>query len=169
MELQKTEEETKTDFCTECRKETKYILQKRDIFKTVRGKPYRFKITVAICTKCGAEMSPPGLIDKNVHEVDEQFRSAEDIISVNNIEKLMKIYNLDKASLSLSLGFDDNTVARYMLGQIPSKENSEIMRNALSSPAVMKDCLIRNKDKIDDGAYKTAMVSLSQIDGSPEN
>ena len=37
------------DFCIECRKETEYLLQKRDIVKTIRDKEYTFGITVAVC------------------------------------------------------------------------------------------------------------------------
>ncbi len=45
------------------------------------------------------------MIDKNIREVDEQYRAAEGIISIDDIEKLMKIYKLGKAPLSLALGF----------------------------------------------------------------
>ena len=65
------------DFCTECRGKTEYYLTKKNIVKNIKGKDYTFTITVAICTKCGAKMSPPGLIDKNIKEVDEQYKTAE--------------------------------------------------------------------------------------------
>lgn len=66
----------RSDFCTECRKETGYTLQKRDI-KTIKDTDYTFRITVAICDECGEEMSIPGLIDKNIREVDEQYLASE--------------------------------------------------------------------------------------------
>ena len=67
----------KRDFCTECRKETEYFLRKKDIVKNIRGKKYTFTITVAVCAECGEEMSIPGLIDKNVQEVEEQYKATE--------------------------------------------------------------------------------------------
>ena len=36
--------------------------------------------TVAVCAECGEEMSIPGLIDKNVQEVEEQYKAAEKIL-----------------------------------------------------------------------------------------
>ena len=36
--------------------------------------------SVAVCADCGEEMSIPGLIDKNVQEIDEQYRVAEGLI-----------------------------------------------------------------------------------------
>ncbi|RHQ97804.1 hypothetical protein DWX80_02990 [Ruminococcus sp. AF21-3] len=60
-------EKEKIDFCTTCRKEAGYTLQKRDIKKMVKDIEYTFSITVAICDECGEEMGIPGLIDKNIH------------------------------------------------------------------------------------------------------
>ena len=54
------------DFCTACRKNTEYTLQKREIVKTIKEKDYTFHITVAVCNECGEEMSIPGLIDENI-------------------------------------------------------------------------------------------------------
>ena len=66
-------ENGRRDFCIECRKGTEYRLQKKEIVKTIRDKGYVFGIMVAICAECGGEMSVPGLIDKNVREIDEQY------------------------------------------------------------------------------------------------
>ncbi len=154
------------DFCTFCRKETEYTLQKRDVVKTIRDKNYTFNITVAVCEACGKEMGIPGLADKNVQEVDEQYRAVEDIVSIDNIERLMKLYNIGKAPLSLALGFGEVTIQRYLSGQIPSKEYSDVIRKALSSPAFMKKKLNENKEKIAPTAYNKAMKAILQLEKS---
>ena len=153
------------EFCIECRKETEYNLQKKDVVKIIRGKEYTFSITVALCTECGEEMSIPGLIDKNVQEIDEQYRAAEGLVSIEDIEKLMKIYKIGKAPLSLALGFGEITIPRYLEGQVPSKEYSDVIRAALTSPAFMKEKLNANKDKISDAAYRKAMEAADSIEG----
>ena len=50
--------ENQRDFCTECRRETSYTLKK-----------------IKICNECGGEMGIPGLMDYNMKEIDEQYRS----------------------------------------------------------------------------------------------
>ena len=60
----------------------------------------------------------------------------------------MKIYKIGKAPLSLALGFGEVTITRYLSGQIPSKEYSDIIRMALSSQAFMQKRLNENKDKL---------------------
>ena len=89
--------EVRRDFCTTCRKQTEYTLQKRNITKMIKEKEYTFSITVAICKECGEEMSIPGLIDKNIHEMDEQYRTYENIVSSfesckENITSLVNLY-----------------------------------------------------------------------------
>ena len=157
-------ERGRRDFCIGCRKETEYLLQKKDIVKAIREKEYTFGITVAICAECGEEMSIPGLIDKNVQEIDEQFRAVEGLVSIDDIEKLMKIYKIGKAPLSLALGFGEVTIPRYFEGQVPSKEYSDVVKAALASPAYMKRKLVENKDKLTEAAYKKAMISAESIE-----
>ena len=157
-------EKGRRDFCIGCRKETEYLLQKKDIMKNIRDRDYTFGITVAVCAECGEEMSILGLIDKNVQEIDEQYRTAEGLVSIDDIEKLMKIYKIGKAPLSLALGFGEVTIPRYLEGQVPSKEYSDVMRTALASPAYMKQKLMENREKLTDAAYKKAMASVSSIE-----
>lgn len=157
-------EKGRIDFCTVCRKSTEYTLQKRNIIKTIKDKEYVFGITSAVCNECGEEMSIPGLIDKNIKEVDEQYRTYEGIVSIYDIEKLMEIYKIGKGPLSLALGFGEVTITRYLSGQIPSKEYSDVIRAALSSPTYMKKKLYQNKDKIASAAFNKSMDAAVQIE-----
>ena len=157
-------EKVRKDFCIECGKDTEYILQKRDIVKTIKDKDYSLSITVAICSECGEEMSIPGLIDKNILEIDEQYRTAEGLVSIDDIERLMKIYKIGKAPLSLALGFGEVTIPRYMEGQIPSKEYSDVIKAALSSPMYMKRRLMDNRDKLSSPAFRKAYAAAESIE-----
>lgn len=157
------ERKERTGFCIECQKETGYYLQRKEVEKTIRDKEYKFYITVAICTICGEEMSLPGLIDKNVKEIDEQYRKIEGLVTVEDIERLMKIYKIGKEPVSLALGFGAVTITRYLDGQVPSKEYSNIIKNALSSPAYMRDKLIENKNKISETAFNKAMGAAESL------
>ena len=157
-------ENGRRDFCIECRKETEYLLRKKDIVKNIRDKEYTFSITVAVCAECGEEMSIPGLIDKNVQEVDEQYGAAEGLVSIDDIERLMKIYKIGKAPLSLALGFGEVTIPRYLEGQMPSKEYSDIIKAALSSPVYLKQKLMENREKLTDAAFRKAFAAAESTE-----
>ena len=87
-------EKKRMDFCTTCRKDTTYTLEKININKIIKDKEYNFSITAALCDECGEAMAVPGLIDKNIQEIDEQYRAYENLVSIDEIEKLMKIYKI---------------------------------------------------------------------------
>lgn len=130
----------------------------------IRDREYSFEITMAICSECGEEMSIPGLIDRNVQEIDEQYRETEGIVTVKDIERMMKLYKIGKGPLSLALGFGEVTIPRYLEGQIPSKEYSDIIKSALSSPAFMREKLAGNREKLTDAAYKKAMAAAEGLE-----
>ena len=152
------------DFCTECRRETSYSLKKIKINQTIREKKYTFEITAAFCNECGGEMGIPGLMDYNMKEIDEQYRKAEEVITVEDIERLMKLYNIGKSPLSLALCFGEVTITRYLAGQVPSKEYSDIMLHALASASYMKELLDQNREKIGETAYKKAYTAATQLE-----
>ena len=83
-------EKKKIDFCTTCRKDTAYTLEKQSFVKTIKDKEYTFIITVAICDACGSWMDVPGLIDQNIQEMDAQYRAYEGIVSVHDRDWLAK-------------------------------------------------------------------------------
>lgn len=157
------EKERRFDFCTECRKETEYEIREISEKETIRDKEYVFKFTKAYCKECGEEMSVPGLIDINIRERDEQYRKAEGIIPIEDIKKFMKIYNIGKAPLSLALGFGEVTITRYLEGQMPSKNYSDIMIKALSNPEYMELLLKQNKDRVGETAYKKTIKAIKEL------
>lgn len=155
--------ERNTDFCTACRKETEYEIKIIPKKEKIKEKEYEFQFTTAVCKNCGEEMMLPGLIDLNIRERDRQFRKAEDLISVEEIKKLMSLYHIGKAPLSLALGFGEVTVARYLDGQMPSKGYSDTMRSALYFPEHMEALLIQNREKVGETAYKKAKKAISEL------
>jgi uncharacterized phage-associated protein len=157
--------ERKVDFCTQCRKETMYQLRKKIVKKVIKEKPYNFEIIIAMCDECGKEMDIPGLMDINIKSIDEQYRKEEGLISVDDIKKLMDIYNIGKAPLSLALGFGEITITRYLLGQMPSKEYSDIIKKALTSPNYMIELINKNAEKLGETAYKKAIQAAKKIAG----
>lgn len=154
----------KRDLCTECRKETEYDLKKIPIKKIIRGKTYRFNITAAICRNCGAVMGIPGIMDLNVNEINEQYRATEGIVSIDDINRLMVLYDIGKEPLSLALGFGQVTIGRYMKGQVPSKEHSDTIRKAITSPQFMRQMLSENREKLTGAAYRKARHSAESIE-----
>ena len=151
-------------FCVECREETMYTMRRVPCTKSIKGKEYVFEILEAVCDKCGEPINIPGLMDRNAQEVDKQYRLQEGIVSIENIHNLMEVYKIGKAPLSQALGFGEITITRYLAGQVPSKEYSNIIRKALESPTFMADKLNENFDKIGETAYRKSMNAVKELE-----
>ncbi|MDE7062152.1 MAG: DUF4065 domain-containing protein [Lachnospiraceae bacterium] len=151
------------DFCVNCRAETEYEFREVIRREIIREKEYQFRFTTAVCKTCGEEMDIPGLIDRNIKERDVQYRETEHIVTVEEIEKLMEIYHIGKAPLSMALGFGEVTVSRYLSGQMPSRQYSDIMRQALRLPEYMEQLLKQNRDKVGETAYRKAMRAVAEL------
>lgn len=154
----------RTGFCVECREETMYRIQRVPCMKSIKGKEYVFEISEAVCGKCGEPVNIPGLMDSNAQEIDRQYRVQEGIVSVEDIHNLMEVYRIGKAPLSQALGFGEITITRYLAGQVPSKEYSDIIKKALESPKFMADKLNENLDKIGETAYKKSMNAVKELE-----
>ncbi len=153
----------KTQFCIECREETRYRIQRVLSTESIRDKEYVFEVSEAVCEKCGGVVNVHGLMDSNVQEIDRQYRLREGIVSIGDICNLMDVYKIGKAPLSLALGFGEITITRYLAGQVPSKEYSDVIKKALESPAFMMEKLDENMKKIGDTAYKKAMKAAKEL------
>lgn len=75
--------ERKYDFCTHCRDERPYTLRKKIVKMKINGKVFDFKIQVAVCDECGEKMDIHGLWDSNMKAIEEQYRNAKELVSVN--------------------------------------------------------------------------------------
>ncbi len=153
---------TNIGFCMECNKETEYTIRKIVSRQMVRGKEYKLNVLAATCNVCGEDMNVPGLMEQNLKHEDEQLRQTHKLITIPEIEKLMSLYNIGKAPLSLALGFGEVTIGRYMDGQVPSQTYSEIMRNALNSYDYMERLLNRNRDKLANTAYQKTKKQIDK-------
>ncbi len=152
------------DFCVTCRKETEYQLRMSNLRKRIRGKEHDFSIISAICSICGSEMDIPGLMDLNIRRIDEQYRLQEGLVSVEDIRKLMALYDIGKTPLSLALGFGEVTLPRYIDGQMPSRRCSKIISHALEAPNFMKVRLQESRQAIGEIAYRKAMTALKRVE-----
>ena len=81
-------EKGRRDFCIECRKETEYLLQKKDIVKNIRDKDYTFAITVAVCAECGEEMARKWWAENDYGDYSREMkkRFKWEYISLSDLE-----------------------------------------------------------------------------------
>ena len=86
-----------------------------------------------------------------------------EIITIQEIEKILEKYNIGKKPLSLVLGWGEITIIRYLEGQIPDKFHSDLLLKIKDSYQEFFKYLEKNKNLITPLAYKKALSKITEL------
>lgn len=149
--------------CENCLKEVSCTYHEREKKLRVENKEIKFKEKYYICEECHNEFYDD-LYDENIKEGNKEIRKLNGIITIDEINEITTKYNIGKKPLSLVLGLGEITITRYLDGQNPTKENSDLLKNVLNNPLLYEMYLEVNKDKITEIAYKKSLGKTKQIE-----
>ncbi|WP_270942794.1 type II toxin-antitoxin system antitoxin SocA domain-containing protein [Romboutsia lituseburensis] len=150
-------------YCEVCDSNVSYNTKYEHIKETVNKIEIEYKGTNAYCDKCNNEVFVDDIDEQNTKIVNEIYRSKMGIISTNDIELILKKYNIGASVLSKLLNWGEVTIPRYVAGQTPSKEYSDKLRNILNNPSEMYKLLNDNKDNITSVAYNKCKNAIEDI------
>ncbi|OFI05058.1 hypothetical protein CLOACE_19320 [Clostridium acetireducens DSM 10703] len=151
-------------FCEKCHDSVKYSVREKKMTKNIRGKKIDYIGKIALCTECESEIFIDYIRDYNLKMLDKAFREKEGIISISEMEIILEKYDIGKRPLSLLLGWGEGTLTRYLDGDIPTKQYSNILKKILNDSNYMKEILEKNKDNITDVAYRHCSSALLKFE-----
>lgn len=147
-------------FCIECRDYRDYEIKEKMMKTKLKDKEYEFLGKEAICKNCGSEIYIAEINDYNLKSLYDEYRKENNIISQESIEELTKLYNIGKRPLSTVLGLGEQTLSRYIAGDVPTKQYSDYLQKVCEDPVYYGEMLEKNKEKISDTAYKKSKKAL---------
>jgi len=147
-------------FCERCRDMVEVSVKSGQKEHTIKGRAISYVGKTAYCCNCGEEVFVPEIRDYNLNELDEEYRKAEGLITVEEMEQILLKYDIGKRPLSLLLGWGEGTLTRYIDGDIPTKPYSDTLRRILEDKEYFREELERNKGNITDYAYRKSLVTL---------
>lgn len=157
--------ENKTiDFCPECRKNVEYtteILQLQHVFK---GISYSYIGKRAICPGCKKEIFVPEINDYNVSSLKAAYKQKS-LISQEKLCQIPKKYNIGKRPLSKLLGWGEQTLSRYIEGDTPTKQYSDILQKIYDEPEYYLDLVEKNKHILTMAAYNKTLYATENLLG----
>ena len=153
----------KKEFCSTCMKETNCKYHEEIVKETIDGIEIKYLEKGYICEACGEKVWGD-YFDYNVHAANDELRKQTGLIRVCEIEEIIKKYNIGKKPLSLVLGLGEITIPRYIEGQNPSRENSDLLKMVLNNPVMFEMYLHVNKGNITDIAYKKSLGKTMQVE-----
>ena len=155
-------------FCENCLKDENCQLIEKEVTENINNNKITYLKKYYICDEC-KNIFYDDLYDYNINLVNNKLREINNIITVAEINEILKKYSIGKKPLSYILGFGEITIIRYLNGTNPSKEHSEILKGILNNPYFYELFLIANKDKISKVAYKKSLGKTKQIQLTYEN
>lgn len=151
-------------FCEKCHDMIEYSVREVDRVKNIKGKNITYKAKEAYCNECGELIFVAEIRDYNLLMLDNVYRNQENLILVSEIENILKKYDIGKRPLSLLLGWGEGTLTRYLNGDIPTKQYSDILKKILENSSYMYEILEQNKDKITVRAYNLCKRAIEKIE-----
>lgn len=155
-------------FCDFCFKEVTCNYVEKMVKEKIDGKEIKYLKKWYVCNEC-KNVFYDDLLDDNIHEANSHLRKLNEIITKEEIKEILEKYNIGKKALSLILGMGEITVTRYLEGQNPTRENSELLKQILKSPNLYELYLLTNKDKITDIAFKKSLGKTKQLELTSEH
>lgn len=155
--------ERKEVFCIECGDYKTFTIKTTREEITVRGVTFSYLEQTAYCSECGEEIYVPEINDINVQAREDAYRKASRLITVTEVNEILKKYNIGAGPLAKLLGFGDVTINRYLSGQIPSREHSEKLLELRASHRIMDGYLESGKELITPIAYQKCREALDKL------
>ncbi len=135
-------------FCEECRNDVSYVVKEVPMSGTLREHSYSYIGKEARCVDCGSLIFVPELSDSNLRALYDEYRKANGIIALEQIQEIPEKYNIGKRPLSLLLGWGEQTFSRYYDGDMPTKQYSGILARIYNEPLFYSQLLEANKDNL---------------------
>lgn len=156
----------KKAYCPECRKESNYSVERKKLNGTIKALDISYDGEVAYCDNCGSEIFIPEIHDTNLEALNEQYRNQNALISPQQITEILENYDIGKRPLSVLLGWGEQTVSRYINGDIPSKQYSDILLKVYDNPEFYFSILEENKENLSSQlTYSKSLIAVQNILG----
>ncbi len=127
-------------YCFSCGKIIdSYDVISKELDFDLKGEIYHYQGKEAVCPVCGATVFVNDILKYNKEQAYNAVRMANDIISQKDILSIPEKYNVGKRNISKYLGWGEITFSRYCSGYIPTKHNSDILKEVLDNPEYLKE------------------------------
>ncbi len=150
-------------FCETCLKQVAYQVEEVETEAMVKGKKYTYRKMVARCAECGSFVFVHELNDENLERLYNVVRQENQLVPLSVVRSLPEKYNIGKRPLSLLLGWGEQTYTRFLEGDLPSRQYSDMLTRLAEDPGYYLEVLEKNRDRITEVAYKKSKKAAEAL------
>lgn len=133
-------------YCEACFKKVDCVIKDNvPMVGKINNIQYEYLGKEAYCKECGNIVYNPDVMEYNYNTeaLYDKCREINDLISLQKIREIPQKYNIDNKSLSLMLGWGENTFSKFYEGNLPSKQQSDILKKLYGNPDYFSELLGR--------------------------
>lgn len=117
----------------------------------IKGEPVQFEETYFFCPNCADddenEFVPAELMDKNLQNARNSYRSAHGLLTSEEIAAIRATYNMSQSDLAMALGWGEVTITRYESKSVQDETYDQILRMFRDDPAFAMQQLTRQESR----------------------
>ncbi|MFU8786093.1 MAG: type II TA system antitoxin MqsA family protein [Candidatus Izemoplasmataceae bacterium] len=148
-------------YCPKCDKKVHKLITETEQTRKVKGIEYTLHVPSAKCIYCDALIVDVEL-EKNAQMLFfDQYATDHGLLTAQQIIDARKKYDLSQRDFSRLLGLGEITISRYETGSLPTKVNSDLIRE-LSSLNKVLNKYYYNKEHLSKKGVQT-MESLKNL------
>lgn len=150
-------------YCDKCQKFVKVKIGPETVEANIEGKKFTYTADVCRCIECGNEVYDDVVSDTDVTLANNIYRGKIGMVTVEEIEKILSMYNIGKKPLSSLLGWGEVTISRYCEGAMPKKEYSNKLKTLADPYNMLFFLLHSDKDKLTNIARKKVVSAVVEV------
>ena len=156
-------------FCYECRQDVDYCITEENETAVLKEEKCEYRHIFARCNQCKSELFIDHIVDENLERLYNVYRKQNGLISLEKIKAIPKKYAIGKRPLSLLLGWGEQTFSRFVDGDMPSKQYSDILERLYEDPNYYNELLQKNKTNLkSNAAYIKSNNAVKALLGASE-
>lgn len=136
-------------YCSNCEDLVNFYTSYEQLHEHFKGKDIEYYFVVGRCSECGNEVATDtGYNFRKTEAKIHAYKKASGIIDTQEIEEILKKYDIGKETLADIAGFGKVTIKRYFAGVVPSIDHSKVLYEILENERFYTECVNKNKEKI---------------------
>lgn len=140
-------------FCEHCRHMVDVTLANAKESMELDDVRYVYPVRYGTCKECGGRATPEEVLRTNQESFLNAVREGNGIVSQEIIDRVPEKYNIGKRPLSKLLGWGEQSYSRFIAGDIPSKEYSNLIERIDRSPLAFLVKLYSNAEVLTNVAF----------------
>ncbi len=150
-------------YCQNCKKMVEYRTVKKTLIFQIRGERVEVISDQPVCIECGEEIDSEHFRKKAEREAKRKYSLEKGLVLPEKIKEIRKKYGMSQDLLARILGIGKATVARYELGEIPSRVFSDLIKE-IEDPKYFSKIVERAKERISKEEYRKLRRRISELE-----